>query len=207
MAGGARETGLPSVTRLPHSWEVNTPHEDKSSSCRLLFTPERRLWDPKLVLATIVARGWVKGAKIDDECKVRRATWNDVVSRSRREIAASTFLDIAFLSCPYNRKVDRAKLIRHSESRQSVLPGASRQISLPMPDNIELKPMGRSAPTPPPRHPETSSLHAAYKAAEEKARAAVHLQEGNLDAVSVWGIAVAAWYVHSISLAFLNEQL
>jgi hypothetical protein len=64
-----------------------------------------------------------------------------------------------------------------------------------MPDNIELKPMGRSAPTPPPRHPETSSLHAAYKAAEEKARAAVHLQEGNLDAISIWGLAVTAWYV------------
>jgi hypothetical protein len=62
-----------------------------------------------------------------------------------------------------------------------------------MADNIELKPMGRSAPTPPPRHPETSSLHAAYKAAEEKARAAVHLQEGNLDTVSIWGLAVSAW--------------
>ena len=64
-----------------------------------------------------------------------------------------------------------------------------------MTDNIELKPMGRSAPTPPPRHPEASSLHASFKAAEEKARAAVHLQEGNLDAISIYGLAVAAWYV------------
>lgn len=67
-----------------------------------------------------------------------------------------------------------------------------------MSSNIELKPMGRSAPTPPPRHPDTASggsLHAAFQAAEEKARAAVHLQEGNLDAVSVWGLAVAGWYV------------
>jgi hypothetical protein len=63
-----------------------------------------------------------------------------------------------------------------------------------MTDNIELKPMGRSAPTPPPRHPDTS-LHASFKAAEEKARAAVHLQEGNLDTISIWGLAVTAWYV------------
>lgn len=62
-----------------------------------------------------------------------------------------------------------------------------------MSDNIELKPMGRSAPTPPPRHPETGSLHAAFQAAEEKARAAVHLQEGNLDAVSIWGLAISGW--------------
>jgi len=62
-----------------------------------------------------------------------------------------------------------------------------------MTDNIELKPMGKSAPSIPPRHPESSSLHASFKAAEEKARAAVHLQEGNLDAVSIYGLAVSAW--------------
>ena len=65
-----------------------------------------------------------------------------------------------------------------------------------MPDNIELKQMGKSAPSVPPRHPESSSLHASFKAAEEKARAAVHLQEGNLDAISIYGLAVSAWYVH-----------
>ena len=65
-----------------------------------------------------------------------------------------------------------------------------------MPDNIELKPMGKSAPSVPPRHPESSSLHASFKAAEEKARAAVHLQEGNLDAISIYGLAVSAWYAH-----------
>jgi len=62
-----------------------------------------------------------------------------------------------------------------------------------MTDNIELKPMGKSTPSIPPRHPESSSLHASFKAAEEKARAAVHLQEGNLDAVSIYGLAVSAW--------------
>ncbi|WVR09763.1 hypothetical protein IAU60_006839 [Kwoniella sp. DSM 27419] len=67
--------------------------------------------------------------------------------------------------------------------------------------DIELKPIGRSAPPPPPRHPAASSLGdsipgtlgQAYRSAEEKARAAVHLQEGGLDAISVWGLALAAW--------------
>ena len=74
-----------------------------------------------------------------------------------------------------------------------------------MSDNIELKPMGRSAPTPPPRHPDSGgSLHSAFQAAEEKARAAVHLQEGNLDAVSIWGLAVAGWYVFPPPLPFFT---
>ena len=67
-----------------------------------------------------------------------------------------------------------------------------------MPDNIELKPMGTSKPPIPPRHPDTATegtLSAAYRQAEEKAKAAVHLQEGGLDSVSVWGLAASAWYV------------
>jgi hypothetical protein len=62
-----------------------------------------------------------------------------------------------------------------------------------MSEPIELRPMGSSKPPIPPRHPEASSLHSAYRSAEEKAKAVVHLQEGQLDAVSVWGIAVASW--------------
>jgi hypothetical protein len=67
-----------------------------------------------------------------------------------------------------------------------------------MADNIELRPMGTSKPPLPPRHPETStggSLSAAYRQAEEKAKAAVHLQEGGLDSVSIWGLAASAWCV------------
>ncbi|WWC69495.1 uncharacterized protein I206_103437 [Kwoniella pini CBS 10737] len=73
-----------------------------------------------------------------------------------------------------------------------------------MSDPIELRPMGKStAPLPPPRHPATSSiadalpgsLGKAYKSAEEKAKAAVHLQEGGLDAISIWGLGLAAWFV------------
>ncbi|WWC90053.1 uncharacterized protein L201_004985 [Kwoniella dendrophila CBS 6074] len=81
-----------------------------------------------------------------------------------------------------------------------------------MSDHIELKPMGKSAPLPPPpvppRHPATNtnnntsslgdslpgSLGKAYRTAEEKAKAAVHLQEGGLDAISIWGLGLAAWY-------------
>ncbi len=65
---------------------------------------------------------------------------------------------------------------------------------------IELRPIGASAPRIPPRHPDTGSpgtLGQAYRAAEDKARAAVHLQEGGLDTISVWGCGAASWYVHS----------
>lgn len=77
--------------------------------------------------------------------------------------------------------------------------------------SIELKPIGKSkpatAPAPPPRHPDATgaqgslntavpgSLGSAYRQAEEKAKAAVHLQEGGLDSISVWGLAASAWYV------------
>ena len=64
-----------------------------------------------------------------------------------------------------------------------------------MSDPIELRPMGASAPPPPPRHPDTPSggLGQAYRSAEDKARAAVHLQEGGLDNVSIWGCGLASW--------------
>ena len=72
-----------------------------------------------------------------------------------------------------------------------------------MSEDIELKPLGSSAPRIPPRHPEATSgsLGQAYRAAEEKAKAAVHLQEGVLDSVSVWGCGAASWSVpNSLSL-------
>ena len=68
-----------------------------------------------------------------------------------------------------------------------------------MSESIELKPLGSSAPPIPARHPETTSgsLGQAYRAAEEKAKAAVHLQEGVLDSVSVWGCGAACWCVET----------
>ncbi|WVF72123.1 hypothetical protein IAT40_006935 [Kwoniella sp. CBS 6097] len=92
-----------------------------------------------------------------------------------------------------------------------------------MSDPIELRPLGQSKPAsasgtapppPPPRHPATSkagaaiadalpgTLGSAYRSAEEKARAAVHLQEGGMDAVSVWGLALSAWFA-SLALPLL----
>lgn len=66
-----------------------------------------------------------------------------------------------------------------------------------MPDSIELKPMGASKPAPPPRHPHADTaagqLGRAYRLAEDKAKAAVHLKEGQLDATSTWGLAASAW--------------
>jgi hypothetical protein len=68
-----------------------------------------------------------------------------------------------------------------------------------MSENIELRPVGKSANGPPlpPRHPdsEPGTLGRAYRLAEDKAKAAVHLQEGGLDAVSTWGLGAAAWCV------------
>ncbi|ORX39861.1 hypothetical protein BD324DRAFT_615273 [Kockovaella imperatae] len=65
-------------------------------------------------------------------------------------------------------------------------------------EGIELQPVGSSTLKPriPPRHPDTApgGLGAAYRAAEDKAKAAVHLQEGNLDNVSVWGLVAAGWF-------------
>ncbi|OCF45497.1 hypothetical protein I317_00745 [Kwoniella heveanensis CBS 569] len=87
-----------------------------------------------------------------------------------------------------------------------------------MADPIELRPIGKSAAAPPllpPRHPAASTststasrtgatstiadalpgtLGSAYRTAEEKAKAAVHLQEGGLDAISVWGLGLSAWF-------------
>ncbi|ODO11488.1 hypothetical protein I350_00268 [Cryptococcus amylolentus CBS 6273] len=64
-----------------------------------------------------------------------------------------------------------------------------------MKDDIELEPLGASKPQPPPRHPAAEgSLHAAYKSAEDKAKAMIHLQEGGMDAISVWGLVIAAWF-------------
>jgi hypothetical protein len=64
-------------------------------------------------------------------------------------------------------------------------------------DNIELKPIGKSAP---PKHPQ-SSLSSAYKMAEEKAKATVHLQEGSFDAISLWALGSTAWQVICIRLS------
>jgi len=62
---------------------------------------------------------------------------------------------------------------------------------------IELRPMGAATPKPPvpPRHADTApgGLGAAYQAAEDKAKAAVHLQDGALDSISTWGLGAAAW--------------
>jgi hypothetical protein len=70
-----------------------------------------------------------------------------------------------------------------------------------MSENIELRPVGKSANGPPlpPRRPdsEPGTLGRAYRLAEDKAKAAVHLQEGGLDVVSTWGLGAAAWYVGS----------
>jgi hypothetical protein len=59
--------------------------------------------------------------------------------------------------------------------------------------SFELDPM---KPPVPPRHPE-ASLGAAYRQAENKAKAAVHLERG-LDLVSIWGLAAAAWWVLNV---------
>jgi hypothetical protein len=66
---------------------------------------------------------------------------------------------------------------------------------LAMSEGIELHSIGRSAPTPPPRQSDSAAggLGRAYRLAEEKAKAAVHLQEGGLDATSSWGLGAAAW--------------
>ena len=65
-----------------------------------------------------------------------------------------------------------------------------------MSDPIELRPIGKSVPLPPPRHPAATApggLGKAYRAAEERAKAAVNLQEGGLDATSTWGLGAAVW--------------
>lgn len=67
-----------------------------------------------------------------------------------------------------------------------------------MTEGIELRNLKAKGPTPPPRHPDTQaggSLGKAYRLAEEKAKAVVHLQEGGLDNTSIWGCASAIWYV------------
>lgn len=64
-----------------------------------------------------------------------------------------------------------------------------------MSEGIELRNLKSKAPTPPPRHPDSSggTLGKAYRLAEEKAKAAVHLQEGGMDVTGVWGCGAAIW--------------
>jgi hypothetical protein len=72
-----------------------------------------------------------------------------------------------------------------------------------MAEGIELRNLGdkaRASPPLPPRHPAAGSsdspsggLGRAYRLAEEKAKAAVHLQEGGLDTVAYWGCGAAIW--------------
>lgn len=68
-----------------------------------------------------------------------------------------------------------------------------------MSDGIELQDLKqrRSAPTPPPRHPDAAGggLGKAYRLAEEKAKAAVYLQEGGMDSIAFWGCGAALWCV------------
>ncbi|OWZ51708.1 hypothetical protein C345_00852 [Cryptococcus neoformans A2-102-5] len=67
-----------------------------------------------------------------------------------------------------------------------------------MAEGIELKPLGASAPPPPPRHPDSApgSLGKAYRSAEEKAKAIIHLQQdAGLDAISVWALVLSSWFV------------
>ncbi|OWZ56917.1 hypothetical protein C349_01219 [Cryptococcus neoformans var. grubii Br795] len=66
-----------------------------------------------------------------------------------------------------------------------------------MAEGIELKPLGASAPPPPPRHPDSApgSLGKAYRSAEEKAKAIIHLQQdAGLDAISVWALVLSSWF-------------
>lgn len=67
-----------------------------------------------------------------------------------------------------------------------------------MAEGIELKPLGASAPPLPPRHadPPAGSLGKAYRSAEEKAKAIIHLQQdAGLDAISVWALVLSSWSV------------
>ncbi|AAW41848.1 hypothetical protein CNBB3450 [Cryptococcus deneoformans B-3501A] len=66
-----------------------------------------------------------------------------------------------------------------------------------MAEGIELKPLGASAPPLPPRHadPPAGSLGKAYRSAEEKAKAIIHLQQdAGLDAISVWALVLSSWF-------------
>ncbi|WVQ78092.1 hypothetical protein IAT38_000173 [Cryptococcus sp. DSM 104549] len=93
-----------------------------------------------------------------------------------------------------------------------------------MSDPIELKPMGSSIPPLPPRHPaaqptyppgadsssdaQPGTLGRAYRTAEEKAKAAIHLQEGGMDAVSVFGVVLSSWFtILAIPLALFPRIL
>ncbi|WVO12846.1 hypothetical protein L204_100454 [Cryptococcus depauperatus] len=70
-----------------------------------------------------------------------------------------------------------------------------------MSDPIEMQPLGGSVPPIPPRHSTTAnavptnSLGQAYRVAEEKAKAMMYLQEGGMDATSIWGIVLSSWFV------------
>lgn len=67
-----------------------------------------------------------------------------------------------------------------------------------MSEGIELRPVGKSAPSVSPplvkdRDSQPGALGRGFRAAEDAAKAAVHFDEGGLDAVSTWGIGAAGW--------------
>lgn len=75
-----------------------------------------------------------------------------------------------------------------------------------MAEGIELKPLGASAPPPPPRHPDSApgSLGKAYRSAEEKAKAIIHLQQdAGLDAISVWALVLSSWFVFAALFRYI----
>ena len=112
--------------------------------------------------------------------------WQSFQDMIRKLVATSTDLQTAFTS--YLGIISILLLLSSTPNYQHIND---------MADNIELKPVGKSRPIPdvPPRHPDThpGGLGAAYRAAEDKAKAAVALNEGGLDAVSIWGLVSASW--------------
>jgi len=64
-----------------------------------------------------------------------------------------------------------------------------------MSEGIELSPMGSSAASEADSEYTPGALGRGFRAAEDAAKAAVHFDEGGLDAVSTWGIGAAGWYV------------
>ena len=104
-------------------------------------------------------------------------------------------LNTAHSSFIFPLATPRARIARRTRRTGIRVRGQPELLKYIMPDSIELKPVGRSAPKPPPRHPDTApgGLGQAYRATEEKVKMASHLQEGGLDAVSTWGLGAAAW--------------
>lgn len=79
-----------------------------------------------------------------------------------------------------------------------------------MSDGIELRDLQQTStgrPQMPPRHPDAApgTLGKAYRLAEEKAKAAVHLQEGGMDVTGVWGCGAGVWQV-TISLPLTEAR-